>query len=123
MFDMEAKGLTLLRRANTVAIPEVIGNATSESYQLIVLEFIESSGRSEGFWEDLGYQLGALHKNTAPTFGLDHDNYMGSLPQLNTQTSHWPDFFMEQRLQVQLKLAINAHKIEVTVANKFEALY
>ena len=31
---------------------------------------------------------------TAPYFGLDHDNYMGALPQDNTPAASWPNFFI-----------------------------
>src|SRR5262249_50689058 len=38
-------------------------------------------------------------------FGLDHDNYIGSLHQWNKQAPVWTEFYIQQRLEPQIKLA------------------
>ncbi|MBK5285163.1 MAG: fructosamine kinase family protein [Bacteroidia bacterium] len=80
MFEAEAKGLTLLKSVNAIRIPEVIGTSEVDGNSFIVLEFIESGRREKNFWQDFGASLARLHKHTSDFFGLEHDNYIGSLP-------------------------------------------
>lgn len=123
MFEMEAKGLELLKSCGPIEIPRVIGHWESDIYQFIIVELIEGSQRSETFWIDLGHGLAQLHKTTHPYFGLDQPNYIGSLRQLNPHTTSWIDFFIEQRLQIQLKLAVDSSLLDSRVVQKFETLY
>jgi len=64
-----------------------------------------------------------LHRVTSDSFGLDHDNYMGSLKQTNAQQSSWVKFFTEHRLNVQLQMAVNLRLIEPEWIKKFNALF
>jgi protein-ribulosamine 3-kinase len=123
MFDAEAKGLALLSETKTVFIPAVIHSGETAAYQYLVLEFIEQKSKRGDYWELLGEQLAAMHRITSPAFGLDHDNFIGSLPQCNTLSSNWSDFFIHHRLKPQLQLAIQRGALETKVADKFEALF
>lgn len=106
MFEAEAKGLQLLKNTNTFKIPEVISFGKTESHTYLLLEYITPEKRSPKFDEKFGGLLAMLHQNTAPHFGLDHDNYIGSLPQEN-DGKHISSaiFYIEKRLMPQLKLA------------------
>jgi protein-ribulosamine 3-kinase len=119
MFEAEAKGLQLLKSANTLHIPEVILVGETGSFQFIVLEWIESTSQTKGFWNILGEQLALLHQHSHSLFGLDHDNYIGSLPQKNTQNKSWVEFFISQRLQPQVELL----KVDAKLQKNFDALY
>lgn len=123
MFQAEAKGLRLLAPHCTLRIPKVIGVTETEAVQAIVLEFIKSVHRSGNFWELLGGRLAALHRNTADAFGLDHDNYIGSLKQRNTPYKSWIDFFIEQRLEPQLALAGEHGLIDTNLRSQVQLLY
>ena len=89
MFEAEAKGLELLRSANTFYIPEVVLQKDDQLF----LEWLERKPGDKNDWRDAGKKLAQLHKNTSPVFGLDHSNYIGSLPQSNTQHETWAEFF------------------------------
>lgn len=108
MFEAESRGLSLLSRQNAIRIPQVIGFGKKDVHQFLVLEYINQEQRSSMYWEQLGIRLSQLHNATDTAFGLDHDNYIGSLRQYNTQHSSWVNFFIEQRLIVQLKLAFDS---------------
>jgi fructosamine-3-kinase len=56
-------------------------------------------------------------------FGLDHDNYIGSLPQYNSPRPAWVRFFIEQRIEIQLKTAIDNGRAEPSIVPVFERLY
>jgi fructosamine-3-kinase len=123
MFQKEAKGLALLRNAGVLAVPEVLlaGVAGEESF--LLLEYIEAATEKEDFWENFGESLAALHSHQAELFGLDHDNYMGSLHQHNDQHADWAAFFIEERLQRQVVLARDNDRIGRSDVAAFERLY
>lgn len=123
MFNTEAKGLRLLRSTNSIDIPEVIEHGENENHQYLILEYIEQKKRCERYWRTLGNQLANLHRFSADTCGLDHDNYIGSLQQFNQRDISWVDFFIEQRLEVQLKMAVDRGFLDAPAINKFNLLY
>ena len=123
MFEAEAKGLGILKCHTSLHIPQVIGWFEEGSYQGIVLEFVESKGRASSYWTELGTQLANLHNNSNIHFGLDHSNYIGSLRQFNNHSPAWTNFFIEHRLEVQLKLAINSGNLDASIVGQFQKLY
>jgi fructosamine-3-kinase len=108
-FEVEARGLALLRATNTLRVPQVIAHSESSEHApaYLILEWIESAPNveSRAFLENLGRSLAALHRVTGAAFGLDHHNYIGSLPQQNTQSASWPEFFRDQRIAAQMEIA------------------
>ena len=123
MFEKEALGLALLKKSDTMKIPSVIAVGETKQNQFLILDFIESSRPTKSYWRELGRGLANLHKKISPTFGLDHDNYIGSLPQSNLQVDNWIDFFIQSRIHPQLKLAVDAGALEVNQVKKFERLF
>ena len=123
MFEAESKGLHLLHQQNAIRIPKVIGHGKNGPHQFLLLEFIEQRSRSKNYWELLGQRLASLHRCSSEFFGLDHDNCIGSLPQYNHPNSNWINFFVAQRLEVQVKLAIDGGAVDAGWKKKFEALY
>jgi protein-ribulosamine 3-kinase len=123
MFQAEAKGLKILAKPGVIDIPEVITYGEADQWQFLTLEFVEHASKSDLYWKNLGEQLAALHKNSSPTFGLDHNNYVGSLEQKNTRHENWINFFIDERLEVQLKLAIELGNVGHDLTHKFQQFY
>ena len=123
MFDAESRGLKLLADAKAIRIPEVIGTGQNGPYQFLLLENITSRPGSNDQWTLLGQQLAALHHHSQELYGLDHENYMGSLQQFNTHNNSWTEFFIHERLNVQLKLGVDTHTISSSYIRKFDLLY
>lgn len=123
MFEAEARGLGILENAGALRVPEVIGNGTGERYAFLVLEFLDSAPRRKDFWEDFGRGLARLHRQTQSHFGLDHDNFIGSLPQQNHFSEHWKDFFITQRIEPQLRLARQSGNTDASLERTFESLF
>jgi fructosamine-3-kinase len=123
MFAAEANGLSMLRAPAVIDVPRVITSGISGAYQYLLLEYIDTARRSKNYWENFGKGLAALHKITSPDFGLGHNNYMGSLKQINIQALSWVDFFIEQRLGIQLKVASENNAINTTVLKRFDILF
>lgn len=122
MFEAEAKGLKKLAAPGVIAVPDVITTGRSGSHQFIVLQYIDQRSRSSSYWETFGQQLARLHQRSHGKFGLDHDNYIGSLRQLNGEHSSWIDFFCDERLQPQVHLALQSGSIHKNLANQIEQL-
>jgi fructosamine-3-kinase len=122
MFDAESKGLSRLRATATVCVPEVVGVGLHGAFQFLLLAFVEQRPQANHYWEDAGRQLAALHKCDEVLYGLDHNNYMGSLPQLNNRGGSWSSFFVEQRIYVQVKLARDGGRITLQDVQAFDRL-
>ena len=105
MFEKEAKGLEMLAVTDTFIIPKVIDYGIFEMYGYLLLEYIPSGLKTSGFWNLFGRQLALLHQHSSDRFGLEDDNYIGSLPQYNKFTKRASDFLIEQRLAPQFKMA------------------
>jgi len=123
MFEAESKGLRLLAEAGELQIPEIISCATREETAFLVLEFIAPEKPAVNFWDDFGRSLARLHKHTFEKFGLDHGNYIGSLPQSNVQHKTWTEFFIRERLEPQIRLAKNNNRIGRSVVQQFDNLF
>ncbi|MET0466852.1 MAG: fructosamine kinase family protein [Chitinophagaceae bacterium] len=119
LFGKERLGLISL----PVRTPNVLLEEISGPYQLLVMEWIPSGSKTERFWENFGKTLAGMHQTTAPGFGLAYDNYMGSLPQSNGWRETWVDFFREQRLERQAKLATDAGLLPKRWLKNLEGLY
>lgn len=123
MFEAEAKGLALLRQPECIRVPVPVSHGHAGGYQFLLLEHIEQASKSRGYWDDFGVKLAALHRQSGETFGLDHDNYIGSLPQYNDRDTSWIGFFVARRLRPQVELAYQGNRIDVDVCRKFDALF
>lgn len=123
MFESEVRGLELLRQTNCIHVPQAIATGQKEEKAYILLEYIDSAIAKPKFWEHFGFSLAQLHKNSYPSFGLSHNNYIGSLPQNNELMDDGIQFFIEKRLRVQAGLAFYNHYISEDLHKQFQRLY
>ena len=122
MFEKEAAGLRLLESAGC-RVPEVEISFVEGNHQFLILELIEE-GRSTGLsWEKFGRQLAALHLATNDTFGLGHDNYIGSLDQKNATSDSWTEFFISNRLEPLIRKARGLNLLGGWHLEAFESLF
>ena len=132
LFQKEKNGLLFLQSCNVIRVPQVIWCGELENMQVLILEWIEEGLRSESFWKKFGEQLAMLHcwrsdgdRQTAVRagFGFRENNYMGALPQGNTWTENWIEFFIHCRLQPQLDLAEKDGLVKKNDVDQFHSLY
>lgn len=119
-FRVEAQGLRWLAEPAALRIPKVL--AVGEDPPLLALELLQPGPRAADFDERLGRGLAALHRAGPPAFGLEHDNFIGRLPQDNTPTKTWPEFYWERRLRPQLRLAERAGLADASLRRDLEQL-
>jgi protein-ribulosamine 3-kinase len=123
LFIKESNGLALLRRLGPIRVPATIGCGEVEGTQVLLLEWINEGLRTDDFWRQFGRQLALQHSVSQPSFGLEEDNYIGSLPQDNTPAADWVDFFIQRRLEPQIRSAIDAGLIDSSTLGHFRRLY
>jgi fructosamine-3-kinase len=97
--------------------------APDDPQQFLVLELVPTGAPACDFDEKLGRGLAALHRFGASGFGLDHDNFIGSLPQANAPIGSWPEFYRERRLEAQLRRAADEGRASTRMRQGFERLF
>jgi protein-ribulosamine 3-kinase len=130
LFTVELKGLNLLRSTGAVRVPQpyVASDTTGETPAYILMEWLESPQKSQGFdFELLGQQLAELHcrgesSHKPAAYGLEHDNYIGSVQQYNHWGMDWVRFFAEQRLRPQMNLASSGGRMSGERHRRLERL-
>jgi len=124
IITFEVEGLKALSDTHLINTPDIVLSEIVDDYEILVLPFIANEQVGKAFWEKFGSQLAAMHKeSTADAFGWHQDNYLGSLKQHNTQDESWTSFWINQRINPQLKLAIDSGSLNKNDLALFEKLF
>jgi fructosamine-3-kinase len=118
MFQREAEGLAALSVEGGPRLPRAL--LWGETF--LLLEDLPSGEPRLGYWEDLGRGLARLHGHLGPSFGFDHDNYIGLTPQPNPWTDNGFDFFHHHRLAFQAERARRAGLLDAGDARRAESI-
>jgi len=102
--EAEARGLEWLREVEALRVPAVFAHGLD----WLALEWIEPGRPRRDFADRLGSGLARLHRQTRDGFGFDQDNWIGSLPQSNSQRERWDAFYAECRLGPLRRRAVSA---------------
>jgi fructosamine-3-kinase len=125
-FAAEAHGLALLESSGAVRVPMVLAHRDDRAGApgFILLEWLAPPPAAErqAAASALGSGLAALHRVSAPAYGLDHDNYLGATAQPNGWMSSWLEFFRERRLGFQTELAQRNGRLGGERARRMERL-
>ena len=119
MFLREAEGLAALAAAPgapRVPAPLMTGDT------FLLLEYLAPAPHAPDYWPSLGQRLAQLHRATKPTFGFDHDNYIGATPQPNPPTADGYVFFGESRLRFQALRARQSHLLSADGVRRVDRL-
>lgn len=124
LFHDEARGLVWLAQANALRVPEVLfaSEADDEGPACLVLTWIERGARARDYAEQLGSGLARLHRKGAPCFGLDHDNYLASLRQVNQRAERWGEFYVERRVAPLAERAAQRGELPQALERRIERL-
>ena len=123
MYSAECESLEVLWETESVEVPiaqepvEIEGGGA-----LLLMDLIESAPKKPNYWALFADDLAGLHQKHAPKFGLSFDNYMGRLSQSNTWHATFEDFFWNERLVPQLKLARDSGKLTAKQVRQFDVL-
>ncbi|MGM0773743.1 MAG: fructosamine kinase family protein [Pseudomonadota bacterium] len=105
----EARGLELLAQTlRDAGVSEVrVPRARSVSERELVMPRISPGPASEAAMTMLGEGLARMHAVRQAQYGFDSDNMIGLSPQKNRLTDDWGEFFVEDRLGVQVGMIRN----------------
>ncbi|MFC6100754.1 fructosamine kinase family protein [Olivibacter domesticus] len=123
LFILEREGLKMIKKIGGAVVPELLVAGQYKDDIFLLMTWINRGEDSQTAQEKLGRMLALLHKNTHDFFGLDYNNYLGSLPQSNTGHRKWSDFFIEERLQNQLIRSKTNGIASTDLLNKFDKLF
>ena len=120
-FLKEAHNLKAIADTKTIATPKVLGLGTDDGeevgYSFLLLNFVELGNLDEHFWENFAETLAKMHKaetkdfipkesyDKGLLFGFYENNYIGRTKQDNSPKENWIDFFKDNRLLPQFKMA------------------
>lgn len=122
MFAKEKLGLEILSYTG-IKSPKVIQCFSVNDYQYLVLEFINEAPITNLFWKNFASNLVVLHQTSREYFGLNHDNYIGSLKQKNSKKNSWESFFINCRIAPLVKQAFENNLLNKSHLKYFERLY
>ena len=113
MFEQEASMLQQLSSAvpglggneDELRLPKVYLTGMLGSNAFIAMEWIHLIELDDGSAIRLGEAVARLHDITSSEFGWSEDGYIGLSRQFNSQQADWSQFWREQRLGFQAKMA------------------
>ncbi|MBD2577677.1 fructosamine kinase family protein [Oscillatoria sp. FACHB-1406] len=107
MFEAEALGLQQMYDTQSIRVPQPLCCGMSDRNSYIVMEWLEFGRADNAAWEEMGRKLAQMHAYPSPNgkFGWERNNTIGSTPQVNAWMDNWSEFFAEQRIGYQIRLA------------------
>jgi fructosamine-3-kinase len=115
MLLCEAAGLETLAASQAIRTPRIHLN----DKQTLLIEYISETRQQSHYWETLAEKIALLHRscpdmdgNLGAPYGLDQHNYCGASLQHNGWFEDGHEFFSEQRLLVQTRLAFDNGYLE-----------
>lgn len=111
LFAAEFWGLEELTQSGAIRVPKPYALGRLGEQAVLAMEGLdllqEPFDESDTVQAALAERLAALHEVTLPDgeFGADRDNFLGATPQSNRRHARWADFYVEERLQPQLRWA------------------
>ena len=121
--EIEARGLKILAKSQTIKTPTVLAAGNLDGVAYLLMEYLPPASPKKSGWENLGKQLAALHQTTQESFGLDHNNFIGNLPQQNHEHKTWSEFYVTERLKPQVRMAVDRRLLDTDDLKIFEQLY
>ncbi len=105
MFATETLALNEINQYQQVRAPQPLWHGLAAGHACLIMEYIPLQPLKGKAEEQLGQQLAALHQHKQAYFGWHCDNSLGSTLQPNQADNDWINFFINQRLEYQLRLA------------------
>lgn len=103
-FSYEADGLRILQATETLPVPDVYFEGEKDGTPILVLEWVKDK-HTQSTEEELGHGLAYMHQTYGQAFGLDYDNYIGTMRQPNSWHREWLSFYGDNRLDWQAQVA------------------
>lgn len=124
MFELEMKGLQLLAARSSIKVPQPIKCSSAHAYAFLLMEYLSPGPKESTDWESFGRGMAELHLHSSGEgYGLEEDNYIGTIIQKNSWKESWEEFFILNRLDDLGKLAFDRGLLDANTMKLLEALY
>ncbi|MGM8365442.1 fructosamine kinase family protein [Virgibacillus sp. W0181] len=120
-FKQEANGLELIRKTDSICVPDVYAYSDRKAESYLLMEWAEGS-KSKNTEVILGEKLAAMHQVQSTYHGFPEDTYIGLLHQPNGEFSNWLSYYRDQRLFKQMVLGVSKNKIQGNRRRQLEKL-
>jgi fructosamine-3-kinase len=120
-FTTEATGLTWLRDAGAIAVPDVLA-VSDDPPNHLVLEWVEEGRAGPRTEAELGTALARLHQSGAPSFGREDRRTTGSRGLPNEPCATWAEFYATNRLLPLARLARDGRALPDRAIDRLESL-
>lgn len=115
--DIEGRMLRYLAEHSRLPVPEVLYSSDT----LLLMAFVEGDSLlNDAAQHHAAELLADLHSIRGETFGLDWDTLIGGLPQPNSPTASWLDFFRDHRLLYMGKEAARVGQLPASFLPRLE---
>lgn len=105
MFELEMSMLNELASHGGLRVPTPYGCGVADGLAYIVMEYIPLAPGDDDGAARLGTGLAGLHQHHSDHFGWPQEGYLGVSRQPNQASDNWVEFWRDQRLGFQLRLA------------------
>lgn len=119
MFAEEVHSLGRIGETRAIRVPAVIGMGS----RWILLEWLPPFSAHTPEWQEFGRALARLHRVQHDRFGWPTPNYIGPLPQSNHWSCAWPEFWRVQRLEPQMRSALESGCLSATDQHEMHRLF
>ncbi len=125
IFSSEKKSLNFLADKAGVNVPQLYLTGVFEGFSFLMMTFIPQDKKNitPNYWKYLSKQVIQLHKETNHQFGLDFTTFIGPYSQDNSWKVDWSTFYVENRLEPQIKKAFDGALLERNHLRKMESFF
>ncbi len=120
MAKTEMAGLQALGDAGCSA-PQVFGTHGAGAHVFLFMEFIES-GTHKNSAEALAANLRKLYARKYDSWGWSENNFIGSLPQRNSEFSNFTEFWWTSRIEPRFKQAVEQGRLGKGLGKTLEGM-
>ena len=118
----EETGLKELESKGGASVPGSRQIIRQDQLTMLVMQFVETQNPTEKFFRKFGQQLAHQHRCSSSSFGFKDSNFIGLLEQSNTPHDSWPEFYTQERIIPQVKLAVNNGYLDMRDADMATSL-
>ena len=117
MARAEADGLELLREAGLIT-PRVHGVFQGQDAVYLCMDYARPSSGQVAHGSSIVENLIRLYRNQSTRWGFETSNFIGPLPQPNRYHDTFESFWLEERINPQLKMALSQGLLDEDFANQ-----
>ncbi len=125
IFALEKKSLNFLVDTADVNVPQLYLTEIFEGLSFLMMTYIPETNKlaSESFWKYLSQQVEQLHATKKEQFGLDFTTFIGPYKQDNSWKNSWAEFYIENRLEPQIKRSFDGGLLNKKLVGNMERFF